>query len=122
MSRSQAPYIAGDTIEEVVVRYHRYLSRNRDLADHYKQFKKREDSDPKAAEAEAIVFSLLRAEKLRPELFEEVSTGGPDFRCTAQRMSRLLWRSPHWIRRWSRNGLGCRRASPARRWRVRSCH
>jgi hypothetical protein len=39
------------------------------------------DSDPKAAEAEAVVFSVLWSEKRHPDVFENNSAGGPDFRC-----------------------------------------
>lgn len=73
----------GDTVDDIVEYYYRYLARNRDLAAHFAQFKKRLNSDPQAAAAEAVVFSLLRAEKLHPELFEDVSIGGPDFRCVS---------------------------------------
>ena len=54
----------GDTV--VVDYYYRYLARNSDLAVPFEQFKKRLKSDPQAATPEAIVFSLLRAEKLQP--------------------------------------------------------
>ena len=71
----------GDTVDQVVEFYYRYLARNRDLAVHFGQFKKRLKADPQAATAEAIVFSHLRAERLHPELFEHPASGGPDFRC-----------------------------------------
>ncbi len=71
----------GDTVDEVVDYYYRYLARNSDLTVLFGQFKKRLHIDPQAATAEAIVFSLLRAEKLHPELFEDPVSGGPDFRC-----------------------------------------
>ena len=57
----------GDTLDQVVEFYYRYLARNRDLAVHFGQFKKRLKADPQAATAEAIVFSHLRAESLHPE-------------------------------------------------------
>jgi hypothetical protein len=75
------PPATGDTVDGVVDYYYRYLARNRDLAVHFEQFKKRLKADAQAATAEAIVFSYLRAEKLQPELFEDPSSGGPDFRC-----------------------------------------
>jgi hypothetical protein len=75
------PPAPGNTVDEIVDFYYRYLARNRDLAVHFEQFKKRLNADPQAATAEAIVFSLLRAEKLHPELFEDPGSGGPDFRC-----------------------------------------
>ena len=81
MHQAQALHNAGDTLRDVLECYRCYLSRNRDLADHCTQFLKRESSDPKAAQAEAVVFSWLRAEKLEPYLFEDAGTGGPDFCC-----------------------------------------
>jgi hypothetical protein len=72
----------GDTLRDVVEYYRCYLSRDRDLSEHCKQFLKRESNDPKAAQAEAAVFSWLRAEKLKPYLFEDAGTGGPDFCCS----------------------------------------
>jgi len=43
---------------------------------------KRENGNPLAAKAEAVVFSWLRAEKLEPRIFEVVGEGGPDFCCS----------------------------------------
>lgn len=71
----------GDTLRDVVEYYRCYLSRDRDLTEHCTQFLKRESNDPKAAQAEAVIFSWLRAEKLKPYLFEDAGTGGPDFCC-----------------------------------------
>jgi hypothetical protein len=76
-----APATSGDTVDDVLEYYYRYLARNRDLSVQFERFKKRLSNNSKTATAEAIVFSLLRAGTLRPELFEDVSTGGPDFRC-----------------------------------------
>jgi hypothetical protein len=90
MRQTQAPHKVGDTVRDVLEYYRCYLSRNRDLADHSKQFLKRENSDPKAAEAEAVVFSWLREEKLQPRLFEDTGTGGPDFLCTHSGSDRFL--------------------------------
>jgi hypothetical protein len=75
------PAVGGDTVDQVVEFYYRYLARNRDLAVHFGQFKKRLKADPQAATAEAIVYSHLRAERLHPELFEHPASGGPDSRC-----------------------------------------
>jgi len=72
--------MASVSVDEIVDSYWRFLSRNR-YDGHLKRFKDRLDSDPKAAEAEAVVFSVLWSEKLRPDVFEDNSTGGPDFRC-----------------------------------------
>ena len=77
------PPAVGDTVDQVVEYYYRYLARNRDLAVHFDQFKKRLKADPQAATAEAIVFSHLRAQNLHPELFVDPTSGGPDFRCFA---------------------------------------
>ncbi|MFZ1009909.1 MAG: hypothetical protein WAN65_23935 [Candidatus Sulfotelmatobacter sp.] len=72
----------GVSLDEIVEFYWRFLSRNTEYAAHFAQFKRRLTSDQKAAEAEAVVFSLLRAEKLNPDIYEDPSTGGPDFCCT----------------------------------------
>jgi hypothetical protein len=90
MRQTQEPHNKGDTVRDVLEYYRSYLSRNRDLADHCTQFLKRENSDPKAAEAEAVAFSWLRAEKLEPRLFEDSGTGGPDFLCTQSGCDRFL--------------------------------
>ncbi len=90
MRQTQAPRNSGDTVQDVVEYFRRYLSRNRDLAEHYEEFLKREKSDPKAAQAEAVVFSWLRAEKLEPRLFEVPGKGGPDFCCSSDATDRFL--------------------------------
>lgn len=71
----------GVSVNEIVEIYWRFLSRNKQYAQHFEQYKKRYQSDQKAAEAEAVVFSLLRAEKQNPDIFEDPGTGGPDFLC-----------------------------------------
>lgn len=73
---------AGTSLDEIVEFYWRFLSRNKEYALHFEQFRKRLSADRKAAEAEAVVFSLLRAEKLNPDIYEDPSSGGPDFCCT----------------------------------------
>ena len=80
----------GDTLRDVLECYRSYLGRNRDLANHCTQFLRRENSDPKAAQAEAVVFSWLRAEKLEPRVFEDAGTGGPDFCGTHSGTNRFL--------------------------------
>jgi hypothetical protein len=80
----------GVSLDEIVEFYWRFLSRNKEYAVHFEQFKKRLTSDQKAAEAEAVVFSLLRAEKLNPDIYEDPSTGGPDFCCTSSSGERFL--------------------------------
>src|SRR5271166_1381921 len=72
----------GVSLNEIVEYYWRFLSRNKEYAAHFEQFRKRLSSDRKAGEAEAVVFSLLRAEKLNPDIHEDPSSGGPDFCCT----------------------------------------
>lgn len=90
MRQLRQPQEMSDTLRDVLEYYRCYLSRNRDLADHCTQFLRREGSDPKAAQAEAVVFSWLRAEKLEPNLFEDAGTGGPDFCCTHSGIDRFL--------------------------------
>jgi hypothetical protein len=67
-------------VDEIVDSYWRFLSRNH-YDGHLKRFKDRLDADAKAAEAEAVVFSVLWSAKLHPDIFEDNSAGGPDFRC-----------------------------------------
>ena len=67
-------------VEDVVEFYRCFLNRNH-LSGHLKRFEDRLNADPKAAEAEAVVFSWLRAERLSPDIFEDNSKGGPDFQC-----------------------------------------
>jgi hypothetical protein len=81
--------MANASVDEIVDSYRVFLSRNHyDV--HLKRFKNRMNSDAKAAEAEAVVFSLLWSEKLRPDIFEDNSTGGPDFRCDPTRGNSFL--------------------------------
>lgn len=90
MRHSQAPHNTGDALRDVHESYRSYLGRNRDLVNHCTQFLKREKSDPAAAQAEAVVFSWLRAEKLEPRLFEDAGTGGPDFCATHAKLDHFL--------------------------------
>jgi hypothetical protein len=90
MLRSHAPQFAHDTVEDLVEYYYRYLSRNLDLILHFEQYKNRLNSDAKAAQAEAVMFSLLRAENHEPELFEDTGNGGPDFLCSSARGKFLM--------------------------------
>lgn len=68
------------SVDEIVDSYWKLLSRNH-YDGHLKRFKDRWNADPKAAEAEAVVFSVLWSARLRPDIFEDNSAGGPDFRC-----------------------------------------
>jgi hypothetical protein len=81
MQSANTPSNSGDTLRDVLENYRTYLARNPDLSDHLTQFLRREKSDQRAAEAEAAVFSWLRAEKREPRLFEKPGTGGPDYSC-----------------------------------------
>jgi len=49
--------------------------------DHLRAFDARHQADSDSAVAEAIVFSLLRAERLEPVVAEVLGSGGPDFLC-----------------------------------------
>jgi hypothetical protein len=90
MRQVKAPHNEGDTVPDVVEYFRCYLSRNRDLVEHYTEFLKRENGDPKAAESEAVVFSWLRAERLEPRLFEVPGKGGPDFCCSPTATDQFL--------------------------------
>jgi hypothetical protein len=68
------------SVIEVVEGYKCFLARNHYDA-HWGMFERRLASDRKAAEAEAVVFSLLWFEKMHPDVFEKVGAGGPDFQC-----------------------------------------
>lgn len=66
-----------------------FLSRNHYTA-HLEKFKQRLKSDAQAAEAEAVVFSFLWSAKARPDIFEDLSKGGPDFCCGPSGKSKFL--------------------------------
>jgi hypothetical protein len=68
----------GVSIDEVVDSYWVFLARNK-YQIHLERFKQGLTLDPKAAESEAIVFALLWAEHVHPDIFEDPSKGGPDF-------------------------------------------
>jgi hypothetical protein len=46
-------------------------------------FVQRRASDPEAALAEAVVFSMLQGFRVRPEINDKPGTGGADFICSA---------------------------------------
>jgi len=83
--RSAALRVRGVSVDDLVDSYWIFLARNgRDdsrYSAHLDRFKLRYQSDTHAAEAEAVVFSLLWSAKLRPDIYESHSTGGPDFVC-----------------------------------------
>lgn len=90
MRNAQAPQNPADTLRDVLEGYRTYLGSNRDLANHCSQFLERERNYPVAAQAEAAVFSWLRAEKLEPVIYENPSTGGPDFKATHAKANQFL--------------------------------
>jgi hypothetical protein len=111
--QTQAPHNTGDTVRDVLEYYRCYLSRNRDLADHSTQFMKRENSDPKAAESEAVVFSWLRAEKLGHACSKTQALAVLTSSALTLAVTASLSRRHHWIQRWSRSGLVYRQRLPA---------
>jgi hypothetical protein len=82
VGRSAVSAIAhsGVQVDEIVESYKVFLGRNH-YDDHLRRFELRKRSDAKAAEAEAVVFSLLWSSEARPGVFEDTSDGGPDFVC-----------------------------------------
>ena len=80
----------GISIDEVVDSYWVFLARNKYDA-HLHRFKQRLTSGSKAAaEAEAVVFSFLWSSRVRPDIFEDISTGGPDFICQPNEKDKFL--------------------------------
>jgi hypothetical protein len=79
----------GISIDGVVESYWEFLDRS-DRHAHLVRFKQRLESDIKAAQAEAVVFSLLWASGAHPDIFEDISTGGPDFICQPDGNSKFL--------------------------------
>jgi len=84
----------GDTIdsdlsaEAVLESYFVYLETcHRDRWERFKHLRK---DDRDAALAEAVVFSWMQHERLDPEVAENPSTGGVDFRCTPRSASPFL--------------------------------
>jgi hypothetical protein len=78
--RPMAITTTAGSVDEIVEYYHRFLARN-GYKGHLKRFSKRLRADPHSARAEAVVFQILWSEDLHPDIFEDNSTGGPDFRC-----------------------------------------
>jgi hypothetical protein len=72
---------SGISLDEIVDSYWIFLARNHYRV-HLDRFKRRLESDQKAAEAEAVVFCLLWSAKAHPDIFEDPGTGGPDFCCS----------------------------------------
>jgi hypothetical protein len=87
--RNALSLFPGVSIDEVVDSYCVFLARNHYDA-HLDKFKQRLKSDARAAEAEAVVFSMLWSSKANPDLFENVGTGGPDFICRPNRAGKFL--------------------------------
>jgi hypothetical protein len=80
---------SGTSINDVVDSYWVFLARNQYQL-HLQRFQQRLVSNPKAAEAEAVVFSLLWSTKTQPDIFEDVSKGGPDFCCHPKKNTKFL--------------------------------
>lgn len=68
------------SIESVIEAYIDYLSHN--YPKQLSAFDGRFRSDHEAAVTEAVVFRFLREISRNPHVFEDSSTGGPDFECT----------------------------------------
>lgn len=86
---ARASIFRGVPIDEVVDSYWIFLARNHcDL--HLENFKRRLKADVRAAEAEAVVFALLWSAKARPDIFEDPSSGGPDFCCEPDQRGKFL--------------------------------
>jgi hypothetical protein len=79
----------GVPVREVVDSYWVFLARNHYDA-HLKRFRERLEADAKAAEAEAVVFSLLWSSKARPDVLEDASAGGADFICRPAKMREFV--------------------------------
>ena len=78
----------GSTTDNVVAGYSLWLEVR--FHAHFIAFKVRLKSEREAAEAEALVFAMLRCMNLRPEPSEDVSTGGVDFRCEPKGKDRFF--------------------------------
>ncbi len=89
MSAKATGLFRGASIDEVVDSYWVFLVRNKYEA-HLQRFKQRLKSDLGAAQSEAVVFSLLWSSKINPDIFEDVSSGGPDFCCQPDARRRFV--------------------------------
>lgn len=65
--------------KDVVKSYEKWLELK--APEHRSAFGNRRRVDPEAADAEAIVFSILHAKRLNPKPAEIIGTGGVDFHC-----------------------------------------
>jgi len=74
------------SIDDVVRAYEQWLELK--SPEHAKTFLARRHGDPEAARAEAVLFSVLRAQDLDPAPAEDPSTGGADFLCRGKRLPR----------------------------------
>lgn len=83
----------GDTVEEVVKAYSRFLEVRH--SDHLKLFKNRLRTDPDAAKAEAVVFSWLRQQRCRPHVSESPGIGGADYLCMPESKASFLIEVTH---------------------------
>ncbi len=67
------------SVEELVEAFKIFLEVK--YQSHHKKYLDRLASDPEAARAEAVLFSVLRWARLDPVISEDVSSGGIDFLC-----------------------------------------
>jgi hypothetical protein len=73
---TETDYVTAQQVEDSYVNFLQEHS-----AGHHRQFLKRRTDNPHAARAEAVVFSWLRSDGFGPKPFEDLSTGGADFKC-----------------------------------------
>ena len=78
----------GSTTDKVVAGYSLWLEVR--FPAHFLALKTRLKSEREAAEAEAIVFSMLRWMNLCPAPNEDIATGGVDFRCEPKGKDRFF--------------------------------
>jgi len=87
---------ASTSIDGMVDSYAEYLSRT--YPPQSNRFKALRVASREAAVAEAVVFGLLRSLHLSPEIYDDIETGGPDFKCAGSTLSfglrRLIKPSP----------------------------
>lgn len=67
----------GDSLKEIVEAHKEHLRTS--FPKHHKKFLRILKGDAEAAQAEAAVFALLKAQRLRPEPADDPGTGGTDF-------------------------------------------
>ena len=78
----------GDSVADVVASFRDFLLVR--YPTHLRHFDLRLQADPEAAQAEAVIFSLLRQLRLKPEIAEVVGQGGVDFRALPSTESEFI--------------------------------